>query len=145
MYSTLAIGVAVLAVACSDTSSTSPSNRFSGTLVTRLTDAPFPTDAVKSVDIFIVRVDARPSDVSAADADQGLEDESSARGGWKTVATPNTSFDLLSLQNGIAAALGQAMLPAGTYNGFRLVIDAVSWRIGGVRWSWTTGRLNRNE
>src|SRR5205823_2609038 len=30
---------------------------------------------------------------------------------------------LLSLQNGIAAALGQAMLPAGTYNGFRLVID----------------------
>jgi len=107
-------------VACSDSSSTSPS---SGTLVTRLTDAPFPTDEVKSVDIFVVRVDARLSDVSDADANQAVDGESSALGGWKTVATPNTSFDLLSLRNGIAATLGQAMLPAGSYNGFRLVID----------------------
>jgi hypothetical protein len=78
---------------------------------------------VKSVDVFVVRVDARQSDVSDADADQALDDESAARGGWKTVATPNTSFDLLSLQNGIAATLGQAMLPAATYSGFRLIID----------------------
>src|SRR5207248_8382515 len=115
---TLAIGGAVLAIACSD--SASPS---SGILVTRLTDAPFPTDQVKSVDIFVVRVDARQSDVSDDGANEALSAESSASSGWKTVATPNASFDLLSLQHGIAATLGQAMLPAGSYNGFRLVID----------------------
>lgn len=116
--STLAIGAAVLAIACSDSSSPS-----SGILVTRLTDAPFPTDQVKSVDIFVVRVDARQSDVSDDGANQALNAESSVSGGWKTVATPNASFDLLSLQHGIAATLGQAILPAGSYNGFRLVID----------------------
>jgi hypothetical protein len=78
---------------------------------------------VKSVDVFIVRVDARLADVSDDEANQTLSAESSTSNGWKTVATPNASFDLLSLQNGIAATLGQAMLPAGTYSGFRLVID----------------------
>lgn len=118
--STLALGALLLAIACSD--STSPSGT-KGMLVTRLTDAPFPTDQVKSVDVYVVRVDARQSDVTDADANTALDDQSSAASGWKTVATPNKSFDLLSLQNGIAAALGQASLPAGTYSGFRLVID----------------------
>lgn len=116
------VGVAVLATACSDAGSPSTS-RASGTLVTRLTDAPFPTDQVRSVDVFVVRVDARSADVSDAEADQSLGDQSSAASGWTTVATPNKSFDLLSLQNGVVAALGEASLPAGTYNGFRLVID----------------------
>ena len=122
VYSTAVCGAAMLAAACSDAGSPSPS-RGSGILVTRLTDAPFPTDQVKSVDVFVVRVDARTADVSETDADQSLSDQSSAANGWTTVATPNTSFDLLSLQNGIVAALGQRSLPAGTYNGFRLVID----------------------
>lgn len=91
--------------------------------MTRLTDAPFPTDQVKSVDVYIVRVDARQSDVSDADANTAVDEQSAASSGWKTVATPDASVDLLSLQNGIAATLGQANLPAGTYSGFRLVID----------------------
>lgn len=119
--STLVLVGATFAVACSD--STSPARGASGILVTRLTDAPFPTDQVKSVDIYVVRVDARESDVTDADATAALDDRSSASSGWKTVATPNATLDLLSLQNGIAATLGQANLPAGTYNGFRLVID----------------------
>ena len=118
----MSIGVAMLAAACSDAGSPSTSTA-SGILVTRLTDAPFPTDQVKSVDVFVVRVDARAADVSDADANQSLTAESSAASGWTTAATPNKSFDLLSLQNGIVAALGEASLPAGTYNGFRLVID----------------------
>lgn len=119
--STLVLATATLAMACSD--STSPAAGSTGLLVTRLTDAPFPTDQVKSVDVFVVRVDARQSDVSDADANAALDDQSSASSGWKTVATPRAAFDLLSLQNGIAATLGQANLPAGTYSGFRLVID----------------------
>lgn len=118
--STLALGALLLASACSD--STSPSGN-TGRLVTRLTDAPFPTDQVKSVDVFVVRVDARQSDVTDTDANSALDDKSSAASSWKTVATPNESFDLLSLQNGISAVLGQANLAAGTYSGFRLVID----------------------
>ena len=121
--SALALG-AVLATACSD--STSPSGNSgtnSGTLVTRLTDAPFPTDQVQSVDIFVVRIDARRSDATDADADAGLDAQSSAADGWTTIATPNESINLLSLQNGIAATLGQANLTAGTYSGFRIVID----------------------
>ena len=119
--STLILGGALLALGCSDSGSTSL--RSSGVLVARLTDAPFPTDEVKSVDVFIVRVDARLADVTDDEANQSVSAESSSSGGWKTVATPNASYDLLSLQNGISATLGQAMLPAGTYNGFRLVID----------------------
>lgn len=121
--STLFLGGALFALGCSDSGSTSPSLRSSGILVTRLTDAPFPTDEVKSVDVFLVRVDARLADVTDDDANQSVSAEASSNSGWKTIATPNASFDLLSLQNGIAATLGQAMLPAGTYNGFRLVID----------------------
>jgi hypothetical protein len=120
IFSKLALGALLIATACSDSTSPSGSN---GTLVTRLTDAPFPTDQVQSVDVFVVRVDARQSDVTDADANTALDNQSSATSGWKTVATPNKSFDLLSLQNGIAATLGQANLPAGTYSGFRLVID----------------------
>src|SRR3954465_15876082 len=72
-----------------------------GTLVVQLTDAPFPTDSVKSVDIFVVRVDGRvvEADEAAAGADVATEDESHGDG-WKTLATPNASIDLLSLQNG---------------------------------------------
>ena len=121
LRSTIVFGMASLAIACSD--STSPARGATGLLVTRLTDAPFPTDQVKSVDVFVVRVDARQSDVTDADANAALDEPSAASSGWKTVATPNASFDLLSLQNGIAATLGQANLAAGTYNGFRLVID----------------------
>lgn len=92
-------------------------------MVVRLTDAPFLADSLKSVDIFVVRVDARLSDADSSAADHALSDDSSSTNGWKTVASPNASFNLLSLQNGVAATLGQASLAPGTYSGFRLIID----------------------
>jgi hypothetical protein len=95
-----------------------------GTLVVKLTDAPFPTDSVKSVDIFVVRVDGRVADVDDASADQNVAtDDQSKSDGWKSLATPNASIDLLSLQNGVTSTLGEAKLDAASYNGFRLVID----------------------
>src|SRR4029079_1629919 len=48
-----------------------------GTVLVKLTDAPFPTDQVKSVDVFVVRVDGRTSDVSDTDADQDLDNNGS--------------------------------------------------------------------
>src|SRR6476620_5481363 len=99
---------AMLAGACSD-DGTLPKlggSSETGTVEVRLTDAPFPTDQVQSVDVFVVRVDGRTSDVSDADADQDLDNKGST--GWRTIATPNVSFNLLSLQNGATATLGSS-------------------------------------
>jgi hypothetical protein len=95
-----------------------------GTLVVQLTDAPFLVDSVKSVDIFVVRVDGRLGEVDEAAADQNVATETeSEHGGWKTLATPNASINLLALQNGITSTIGEAKIEAGSYRGFRLVID----------------------
>jgi hypothetical protein len=123
VLSTAMIATAALGVACSSSDTVSPSMSGSGTMVVRLTDAPFLADSLKSVDMFVVRVDARTSAVDSAGADHGLSDDSSATGGWKTIASPNASFNLLSLQNGVSTTIGQTLLPAGTYNGFRFIID----------------------
>ena len=125
LLATFMLVAAALAAACSGDSgvTTGLNSSNSGTMVVRLTDAPFLADSLKSVDIFVVRVDARQSDVDSSGADRALSDDSSSAGGWKTVASPNASFNLLSLQNGVAATLGQADLAPGTYSGFRLIID----------------------
>jgi hypothetical protein len=121
----LAAAAFTIPVACSDSGVTSATSGDggNGTVVIQLTDAPFLTDSVKSVDLFVVRVDARLNDADSAASDHALSVDSAASNGWKTVATPAASFDLLSLQGGIAATLGQANLAAGSYSGFRLVID----------------------
>ncbi len=99
--------------ACSDSSGTG-----TGLLTVRLTDMPFPFSDVASVDVFVVRVDARkaePTDAEAAD--------DANQGGWTTVATPNALINLLDLADGKTTNLGATTLATGTYNGFRLIID----------------------
>jgi len=102
-------------LACSD-SSTSGSD--AGQLRLLLTDKPFPFSEVKQVDVFVVRIDGRIPDVDSTEA---ASEEDSV--GWKTLASPNTVFNLLTLMNGQTADLGITTLPAGTYRGFRMVID----------------------
>ena len=124
VLATAALGAATLPMACSDSGSTAPlDSRTAGTVVVRLTDAPFLSDSVSRVDMFVVRVDARVADVDDATADTNLDDNSSAEQGWRAIATPNASFNLLSLQDGVATTIGQDVLAAGTYSGFRLIID----------------------
>ncbi len=103
------------AAACGD----SPTAAGRGTLAVRLTDAPFPTDSVSSVDIFVVRVDGRVADTDSAAAEQ----DSAGTNGWTTLATPNISVNLLAYQNGASLPLGTATLTEGSYHGFRLIID----------------------
>lgn len=109
-----ALSVATLALAaCSDSSGTN-----TGTLTVRLTDAPFPFSEVASVDVFVIRVDARntePTDAEAADE--------ASRGGWTTIATPNAAINLLDLAGGRTTNLGATTLATGTYRGFRLILD----------------------
>lgn len=116
----LALIAASLFAACAD--STSPGAQSgAGTVVVKLTDAPFPTAEVQSVDVFVVRVDARSASTDETEANQNVDNASS--GGWTTLATPNAKINLLSLQNGTTATLGQTSLDAGTYSGLRLIID----------------------
>ena len=103
------------AAACGD----SPTAAGRGTLAVRLTDAPFPTDSVSSVDIFVVRVDGRVADADSAAAEQ----DSAGTNGWTTLASPNISVNLLAYQNGASLPLGMATLTEGSYHGFRLIID----------------------
>ena len=112
LFAALALGTFSLA-ACSDSSGTG-----TGLLSVRLTDAPFPFSNVASVDVFVVRVDARkdePTDAAASDE--------SNQAGWTTIATPNVSINLLDLGGGKTTNLGATTLATGTYNGFRLIID----------------------
>ena len=61
-------------------------------------------DAVKSVDIFVVRIDAKRQEPSDDDAAEATEEAESEKGGWVTVAEPNKSFDLMKLADGTTSA-----------------------------------------
>jgi hypothetical protein len=77
-----------------------------------LTDAPFPFATVSRVDVYVARIELAPQvDTSAGPAQ------------WITVATPDRGFNLLDLQNGTTALLGDAEIPAGRYAAVRVTID----------------------
>jgi uncharacterized protein DUF4382 len=77
-----------------------------------LTDAPFPFDRITRVDIHIREIGLSPQ----ADTSQGPP-------GWITVATPDRLFNLLDLQNGATALLGEADVPPGQYRAVRVTFD----------------------
>lgn len=108
-----AIAATTTAVACAD--STGPR---SGTVVVRLTDAPL--DSVQSVNVWVVRIDAKAATTDSADA--AANTEGADRGGWTTIAEPDALFDLLSLRTD-TATVGVSDLPAGNWRGLRIVID----------------------
>lgn len=96
-----------------------------------LTDAPFPYDSVESVNVYVVSVAA------------STDPDTSGGGAWETIAQPKRRFDLLSLQQGNTALLGEGRLTGQLYRAIRVVIDAdsssVRWHGGGdadVRWPW---------
>ncbi|MDH3391615.1 MAG: DUF4382 domain-containing protein [Desulfobulbaceae bacterium] len=77
-----------------------------GTLDIGLTDAPG-----DYLNVFVT--------IAEVQVKQNLEDDES---GWITVATPDQTFDLLALQNGVIAPLGSTILEAGQYNQMRLIL-----------------------
>lgn len=117
------VGAGMACCALAACGSDNATSTGTGVMAVRLTDAPFPSDSVRSVDVFVVRVDARQSDADSAAAAQGVSDDSAGTAGWITIAKPDVGIDLLALQNGISKALGDTALAAGSYSGFRLVID----------------------
>jgi hypothetical protein len=80
-----------------------------GTLVLGLTDAS--TNDYQAIYVTIAEVQVHRS-VEAGDDDSG----------WQTILTPNTTYNLLELVNGVIETLGIAELPAGKYNQMRLIL-----------------------
>jgi hypothetical protein len=112
----LAVAGAFAVASCDDANGPTLTN--SGQVNVLLTDAPFPFSQVKSVDIFVTRIDAKLVDTDSAES-ADTDDMS----GWKTLVTPNKSINLLTLTNGQTVNLGGTALPAGTYKSFRMIID----------------------
>jgi hypothetical protein len=75
-----------------------------GTVATSLTDAS--TNAYRAIYVTIAEVEVHP--------DSG--------GGWQTVASPNRTYNLLHLVNGVRETLGIADLDAGHYSQMRLIL-----------------------
>lgn len=108
------IATCILTAGCTD-GTIGPEN--GGATRVLLTDAPFPFHIVERVDIHVVRIDAS----SVADTSGGNH--------WMTVAEPDAAFDLLELQRGTTALLGEQELPADQYRAVRMVIDTDRSRV----------------
>src|SRR5205823_479982 len=80
-------------------------------ITVRLTDAPFPYDSLHSVNIYVVRIEANTAQDTSVD------------GQWVHITQPRKSFDLLALQQGTTALLGEGEMPAGQYHAVRMTID----------------------
>jgi hypothetical protein len=94
-----------------------------GRIALRLTDAPFPLDSVESIDVFVVRIEAKAEATTEADAQASVQGEAASNDGWIVLATPNASFNLMDLQNGVSVSLGDAEVAAGSYRSIRLILD----------------------
>src|SRR6187402_510034 len=97
------------------------------TVKLELTDAPPDTDAMAHVFVTLGRVEVHVAgDDDADDEDDETNDaadEDDDDAGWKTVAAPAGTFDLLALRDDVRATLGELELPDGKITQIRLFID----------------------
>ena len=108
-------------------SSATATSATTGTLALKLTDAPGDFQAVyvtiKEVQVHMSTSDEEESENHTTGNDNVADDqESSDSNGWETVVTPNTTYDLLELQNGVEAVLGEENLTVGHYTQMRLIL-----------------------
>lgn len=128
----LAAAVAVMIVgACYQDDATAMGGLRRATRVL-ITDAPFPFDTVQSVDVYIISISAstEPDTGSSANNMQ-----------WVPIVEPHRQINLLSLQRGDTALLGEKQIAADQYKAIQVVIDvdssAIRFKDGSqavVRW-----------
>src|SRR5688500_20358647 len=97
---------------CSDSESLGPGQ---GRIAVRMTDAPFPLDEVASIDIFVVRVEAKTQVTTEEDAALDVDADDAESDGWIVLATPNDESDLMDLRNGVNVCIGDALGPDVDY------------------------------
>jgi hypothetical protein len=76
-----------------------------------LTDDPFPFDSVSSVTIYVTRIEA------------SAQFDTIGAASWVEIAAPKKTFDLLTLQQGATALVGEGTINAGQYAAVRMTID----------------------
>src|SRR5438045_3168505 len=115
------LGVAVLigAGACYKDDSTGTINHGKPMAKVLLTDAPFPFDSVASVTVYVVRIEAS----TATDTTGG--------GDWVVITEPRKAFNLLTLQQGGTALVGDGELPAGQYHAIGMTMHTSQSPIAG--------------
>ena len=136
---------ALAVIGCSeDDSGIGPTTVGTGTLSVQLTDAPASYDAVLVTFSQITvhagipeETEEPPAEESTAklslegdDVDAG-EDAEDGDDGWIVVSDAVQTFDLLTLNNGATALIGEAVLSAGHYSQLRLIIDSAEVVIDG--------------
>ena len=98
-----------------------------GTLALNLKDAPGDFQAVyvtiKEVQVHMSSDEDEESDTTE-DNSVAEDQETSDSNAWTTVVSPNKTYDLLELQNGVEAVLGEENLTVGHYTQMRLVLDS---------------------
>lgn len=89
-------------------------------LSVHLTDAPAEFEAVyvTIAEVLVHRADTE--DASNTNNDSNDNDD----GEWLVVATPNITYNLLELQNGITTFMGEEFVPSGDYTQLRLVLGS---------------------
>ncbi len=99
----MALAAAALAAACNKTSEPA-----FGTFTAQLTDSPIPN--VESATVWVSQV--------------YLIGGTDTTGSRYTISNTPMEYDLLTLQNGVTAALGSSSIPVGDYTQMRLVVDS---------------------
>lgn len=111
-YAGLALALAALAACQSSEIGPGAPGGGGGMTSVLLTDAPFPFDRVSRVDIHVQEIALSTS----FDTSDGAPE-------WVPVSSPDRLFNLLDLQNGSTALLGEAEVPPGDYRAVRLRFD----------------------
>ena len=133
-HTLLAVTTAVtIALACYQDDASAPNNA-ANRRATRvfITDAPFPFDTVQSVDVYFISISASTEPDTGSNANNMQ---------WVPIVEPHRQINLLSLQRGDTALLGENQIPADQYKAIRVIIDvdssAVRFKDGSqavVRW-----------
>lgn len=127
------LALALLSIGCKDDSPSGGSPQEGLTSVL-LTDAPFPYDSVARVELYFVSVAA--SALTDTGGTSGAQD-------WVTIATPRRRFDLLELQRGTTALMGESDLSAGSYEAVRVTVNVDSSRLVDVHGNLVAVRWQR--
>lgn len=121
-FSGLILGLLILfSTGCQDVES-----EKTGTLVIKLTDAPFPIDMIDAASVNIVKVEIRKEGDGVADGNPYIILTEEAR-----------EFNLLDLRNGITTDLIEMEVPAGSYDLIRLYVDQASLSVKDISEPYT--------
>ncbi|MDE3056978.1 MAG: DUF4382 domain-containing protein [Bacteroidota bacterium] len=133
-------------IGCSNSSNPTGLQSGQGEMKMFLTDSPAAFDSV-IIEVERVEVHSAEGENDSLDNEDSLEHEENdsldyddslehddSHSDWMAINDKPAQYDLLSLRNGVQAALGDTMLPAGHYSQIRLMIGAGSYVVeNGVR------------